>query len=56
MRMSTREDIGLVYGQFHAAKAQLDVKLLRLNKAKGWLVATAITCRLSRKVKNDLSD
>ncbi len=39
MRMSTREDIGLVYGQFHAAKAQLDVKLLRLNKAKGWLVA-----------------
>jgi len=37
MGMSTRED-GLMYGQFHTAKAQLGVKLLCLNKTKGWLV------------------
>ncbi|MEY9977873.1 hypothetical protein ABH968_002819 [Lysinibacillus sp. RC79] len=29
MGMSTREDIGLIYGQFHTAKAQLGAKLLR---------------------------
>ncbi len=38
MGMSIREDIGLMYGQFHVAKAQLGAKLLRLNKEKGWLV------------------
>lgn len=36
--MSTREDVALMYGQFHTAKAQLGAKLLRLNKSKGWLV------------------
>ncbi|MFJ8100254.1 DUF3231 family protein [Lysinibacillus sp. NPDC096212] len=38
MGTSTREDIALMYGQFHAAKALLGAKLLRLNKTKGWLV------------------
>ena len=38
MGMSTREDIALMYGQFHMNKAQLGAKLLRLNKSKGWLV------------------
>ncbi|EON71788.1 hypothetical protein H131_14933 [Lysinibacillus sphaericus OT4b.31] len=38
MGMSTREDVALMYGQFHAAKALLGAKLLRLNKNKGWLV------------------
>lgn len=38
MGISTREDIGMMYAQFHAAKAQLGAKLLRLNKNKGWLV------------------
>ncbi|SOC02690.1 uncharacterized protein DUF3231 [Ureibacillus xyleni] len=38
MGMSTREDIAYMYGQFHMAKAQLGAKLLRLNKARGWLV------------------
>lgn len=33
-----REDIALMYGQFHLGKAQLSAKLLRLNKDKGWLV------------------
>ncbi|MCH7321763.1 DUF3231 family protein [Solibacillus sp. MA9] len=38
MGTSTREDIALMYGQFHTAKALLGAKLLRLNKNKGWLV------------------
>ncbi|WPK12097.1 DUF3231 family protein [Lysinibacillus louembei] len=38
MGTSTREDIALMYGQFHTAKALLGAKLLRLNKTKGWLV------------------
>lgn len=38
MGMSIREDFAMMYGQFHMAKAQLGAKLLRLNKAKGWLV------------------
>ncbi len=39
MGTSTREDIALMYGQFHAAKALTGAKLLRLNKNKGWLVS-----------------
>ena len=39
MGTSTREDIALMYGQFHAAKALIGAKLLRLNKNKGWLVS-----------------
>jgi hypothetical protein len=35
---SIREDIALMYGQFHMQKAQLGVKVLRLNKEKGWLI------------------
>ena len=38
MGISTREDVAMMYGQFHLAKAQLAYKLLRLNKAKGWLM------------------
>ena len=34
MGMSTREDVGLMYGQFHISKAQLGAKLLRFNKIK----------------------
>ncbi|MDI2588598.1 DUF3231 family protein [Psychrobacillus sp. NEAU-3TGS] len=38
MGQCIREDIALMYGQFHLNKAQLGAKLLRLNKEKGWLV------------------
>ena len=33
-----REDVAMLYGQFHLGKAQLGAKFLRLNKEKGWLV------------------
>ena len=38
MGLCTREDIAMMYGQFHYTKAQFGAKLLRLNKSKGWLI------------------
>ncbi|WP_249872415.1 DUF3231 family protein [Oceanobacillus saliphilus] len=35
---SVREDIAMMYGQFHMQKAALGAKVLRLNKEKGWLI------------------
>jgi hypothetical protein len=35
---SIREDIAMMFGQFHVQKATLGGKLLRLNKEKGWLI------------------
>lgn len=35
---SIREDIALLFGQFHTAKALLGAKFLKLNKEKGWLI------------------
>ncbi|WP_226037624.1 DUF3231 family protein [Aquibacillus saliphilus] len=35
---SIREDIAMMFGQFHTQEATLGAKLLRLNKEKGWLV------------------
>ena len=38
MGQSIREDIAMMFGQFHAQKAVLGAKVLRLNKDKGWLI------------------
>ena len=35
---SIREDVAVMYGQFHTKKASLGAKVLRLNKEKGWLI------------------
>ncbi|MFD1363358.1 DUF3231 family protein [Lentibacillus salinarum] len=35
---ATREDLAMMFGQFHTQKAALGAKALRLNKEKGWLV------------------
>ncbi|MFC4556854.1 DUF3231 family protein [Virgibacillus kekensis] len=35
---STREDVAMLFGQFHMNKAQLGARALRLNKEKGWLI------------------
>ncbi|OZU87339.1 hypothetical protein CIL03_17265 [Virgibacillus indicus] len=35
---SIREDIAMMFGQFHTQKAALGAKVLKLNKEKGWLV------------------
>lgn len=36
---SIREDIAMMFGQFHMTKTQFGARLLRLNKEKGWLVS-----------------
>ena len=38
MGQSIREDIAMMFGQFHIQKAALGAKALRLNKEKGWLI------------------
>ncbi len=38
MGQSLREDIAMMFGQFHLAIAQQGAALLRLNKDKGWVV------------------
>lgn len=38
MGSAIREDISAMFGKYHTQKAQLGLKILRLNKQKGWLV------------------
>lgn len=38
MGQSIREDIAMMFGQFHMKTATLGAKVLKLNKEKGWLV------------------
>lgn len=38
MGQSIREDIAMMFGQFHTQKATLGAKALRLTKEKGWLI------------------
>ncbi len=38
MGQSIREDIGLMFGQFHMNKGVFGAKVLKLNKEKGWLI------------------
>lgn len=38
MGQCLREDIAMMFGKFHAEKAMFGLKLLRMNKEKGWIV------------------
>lgn len=38
MGQCIREDIGAMFGQFHMKRAALGLKILRMNKEKGWLI------------------
>lgn len=38
MGQSIREDIGMMFGQFHTNGAMLGVRFLKLLKEKGWLI------------------
>jgi hypothetical protein len=38
MGTSIREDIGALFAKYHATKATLGLKILRMSKEKGWLV------------------
>lgn len=47
MGQSIREDIAMMYGQFHLAKAQFGAKMLKLNKEKGWLIPPPLQVKAS---------
>ena len=36
------EDIAAMFGHFHDQKAELGLRVLRLNKEKGWLVPPSL--------------
>lgn len=38
MGQCLREDIAMMFGKFHVEKAMFGLKLLRLNKEKGWII------------------
>ncbi|MCR2804078.1 DUF3231 family protein [Paenibacillus soyae] len=38
MGKSIREDVGALFAKYHATKAALGLKILRVSKEKGWLV------------------
>jgi hypothetical protein len=38
MGMSIREDVAALFAKYHATKALIGLKILRLSKQKGWLV------------------
>lgn len=38
MAQSIREDVGALFAKYHLTKAALGLKILRLNKEKGWLI------------------
>lgn len=42
-----REDVGMLFGQFHMKKAQAGATLLRLSKKKGWVVPPPLHVRNS---------
>ncbi|WP_163580940.1 DUF3231 family protein [Gracilibacillus saliphilus] len=46
---STREDIAMLFGQFHMNQAQAGAKMLRLNKEKGWLVTPPLHTNIPTK-------
>jgi len=47
MGQCIREDIAMMFGQFHQKKAQYGSQLLRLNKEKGWLVVPPLQVKAS---------
>ncbi|MFS0723826.1 DUF3231 family protein [Paenibacillus sp. 1P07SE] len=38
MAKAVREDIATLFAKYHATKAAIGLKILRLNKEKGWLI------------------
>jgi Protein of unknown function (DUF3231). len=50
MGEAIREDIAALFAKFHAAKAQLGLRALRLNKEKGWLIPPPLEIERTEEV------
>lgn len=49
MGQSIREDVAMMYGQFHMKKALFGAKMLKLNKTKGWLIPPPLHLNVPKK-------
>lgn len=49
MGQCLREDIALMFGQFHAERALYGAKLLRMNKEKGWVIPPPLQLQTPEK-------
>lgn len=47
MGQCLREDIAMMFGKYHDARALFGVKLLRMNKEKGWIVPPPLQMKKS---------
>ncbi|OLO27567.1 hypothetical protein BTR23_19810 [Alkalihalophilus pseudofirmus] len=50
MGQSTREDIAMMAGKFHVEKAQYGLRLLKMQKEKGWLVVPPLHTKIPELV------
>lgn len=51
MAKSIREDIGALFGKYHMTKAALALKILEMNKEKGWLVPPPLHIKRPEEVE-----
>lgn len=51
MGMSIREDIGALFAKYHASKTALGMRILKLNKNKGWLIPPPLQLHKSELVE-----
>ena len=49
MGMSIREDIGALFAKYHLTKTALGVRILQMNKEKGWLIPLLFKSRDLKK-------
>lgn len=51
MGSSIREDIGALFAKYHATKAALGLRILRMSKDKGWLVPPPLQLKIPELVE-----
>ncbi|GIP17361.1 membrane protein [Paenibacillus montaniterrae] len=51
MGAAIREDIGALFAKYHASKTALAVRILRMNKEKGWLIPPPLQLKKADKVE-----
>ncbi|MFD1774973.1 DUF3231 family protein [Paenibacillus rhizophilus] len=51
MGQSIREDIGTLFAKYHATKASLGLRILHLNKKKGWLIPPPLQVKRPEPIK-----
>lgn len=51
MGQSIREDVGALFAKYHLTKASLGMKILHMNKKKGWLIPPPLQVKRPEAVK-----